>query len=183
MKLHRFLMTFYLPFFPIVIYMGLEKINKRLIKNSIIFISIIFLQIIYWFYVTLAGSEILDFSRNHEEVALFVTKDLEENSNILLLDDKPSHVYHIFQKIPPFSHHIDRLRHCEEVTNFSSYIEENNIIYIIKEKDHPRHFLELETFDKTTLGNFEVYKTNLVDFPERKICNRYCKVDVEFCSF
>jgi len=184
---HRRATMFYLPFFPILISLTLKKIENRS-KNKHIFYLLVFLllfsEIIYGFNVIIDDARVYDLNIGLDKASSFlVESNLPENSNILVLDDSPIFIYYLYKKLPLFSHHIVRLKHCDNVSNFNSYIQENNIYYIIGISKYIRRFPELQSLNKTIIKSVEIYKTNLTEFPRKKICNGFCKVDYTFCSY
>jgi len=177
---HRYVTMFYLPYFPILISLALKHIRKKYLYPLVI--VLILLQVAHAFYATIDGSGVFELNRGLGESSSLVVEGLPENSNILVLDDSPIFVYYLYQKLPLFSHHIVRLKHCENVSDFNLYLQENNIYYIIGMSKHLRRFPELESLNKTVIGGVEIYKTNITEFPEKEICNGFCKVDYVFCS-
>jgi len=186
-KKNRFGTMFYFPFFPILISLTLERIKKRLKKvymfNLVIVLLLLF-QTISILTITIENTKFFNLNLGFEKASSVITKkDLSENSNILLLDDSPVMVYYLYQQLPPFSHHIVRLKHCENVSDFRSYLEKNNIQIIMGLSRFLRRFSELEFFDKEVVGEVEIYETNLTNFPKKIICNGFCKVDYLFCHY
>lgn len=186
-KKHRYGTIFYLSFFPILISLSLKEIERKL-KNKYLFnfliLSLLTLQIIYAFNIMIDDSKVFDLNRGVDEASSFiVSKKLPENSNILVLDDSPIFVYYLYKKLPSYSHHIVRLKHCENVSDFNLYLKENNIYYIIGMSKYLRRFPELESLNKEVIEDVEVYKTDVTEFPKKEICNRFCKTDYVFCSY
>ncbi len=186
-KKNRFGTMFYFPFFPILISLTLENMKNGLKKtyiSNLIIILLLLLQILSMFTITVEGTKIFDLNKGLEKASSIIRKrDLPENSNILLLDDSPVMVYYLYQKLPLFSHHIVKLKYCENVSDFNSYLEKNNIRRIVGLSIFLRRFPELEFLSKEVINGVEIYETNLTNFPKIMICNRFCKVDYIFCSY